>query len=134
MKYLLSIFLTLFYSQGFAKSSPSVELTTSESKNMHAVANRYFYSFGNQSIHYSQWTYFTLRNNGAEPLYIRGVFIIGSAFDAWTNCPINLPPQRSCLTRVEFRPWYVGFFSGQLRFAYTNDSTYVDLSGWGVDW
>ncbi|WII71652.1 hypothetical protein QJS83_14380 [Bdellovibrio sp. 22V] len=98
-------------------------------------SNQYYYiNFGSVRVHWSRYENVILRNTGAYPVEIRGVFITGSAFYAWSNCPRWLQPRETCATRVEFRPWYDGHFAGRLRFAFSYDNIYVDLYGWGVRW
>lgn len=135
MKFLLSIFLGIYLSSAAFAKLPDIDIHTFDSKKMEVHRDRYYYyNFGNERVNSSQWAYFSLRNSGSTPVNIRGVFIWGIAFNAWTNCPHWLRPGERCLTTVEFRPWNVGYFSGRLRFAFPQDSIYVELSGWGVEW
>lgn len=134
MKLVLSIFIGIFLAfPTFAKSG-SVELTVNPATLETQSSRYYYYNFGNVRVNWSEWADIYLRNTGVEPLNVRGVFIMGSAYWAWSNCPNLLYPGQSCLTRVEFRPWHEGSFTGRLRFAFPYDSIYVDLYGWGVRW
>lgn len=91
----------------------------------------YYYNFGQVRVNWSEWADFWLRNTGNGPLYIHSVYVYGTAFRSWSNCPVYLYPGQSCLTRVEFRPWYRGYETGRLRFQFSNGNIFVDLSGWG---
>ncbi|KHD89575.1 MAG: hypothetical protein OM95_02240 [Bdellovibrio sp. ArHS] len=131
MKMLLPLFLSLFLTLP-AVASPSLEIKTQQGQ-LETKANRYYsYNFGSQWLHFSRCVDFTLRNTGSQPVQLRGVFIMGSSFWAQSNCPPWLAPGQVCLTRVEFRPWFEGSHHGRLRFAFIEDSIYVELFGWGV--
>ncbi|WP_373997651.1 hypothetical protein [Bdellovibrio bacteriovorus] len=132
MKVLLPIFLGLFLSvSSFAAPTP-VEIKT-QTGQIEAKGDRYYsYNFGSQWINFSRWVDFTLRNTGTDPVQLRGVFIMGSSYWAQSDCPPMLAPGQVCLTRVEFRPWFEGSHHGRLRFAFINDSIYIDLYGWGI--
>ncbi|MEK2645778.1 hypothetical protein [Bdellovibrio sp. BCCA] len=134
MKLLMSILLGFFLSHPCFAKSDAVEISVSPSSLSSQSGRYYYYNFGNVRLNFSEWADITLRNTGVEPLNIRGVFIMGSGYWAWSNCPNFLIPGQTCLTRVEFRPWYEGYFTGRLRFAFWDDSIYVDLYGWGVRW
>lgn len=94
--------------------------------------NRYYsYNFGTVRVNWSQYADFVLRNTGSSVLHIRGVYISGTSYWAWTNCPRYLRPGQRCLARVEFRPWSEGYYTGRLRFALSYGNIFVDLYGWG---
>lgn len=94
----------------------------------------YYYNFGHAALNTTRWTDIILRNKGPGPLIVRGVFVAGVGFWAWSDCPPYLGQGQWCRTQVEFRPLYEGYFSGRLRFAFTNDNIYIDLHGWGTRW
>lgn len=132
MKLLLSIFLgILLYVPGFAAKAPLELSFTADSVNNHST-QYYSYNFGGVRVNWSQYADFYLRNSGNLPLRVRGVYITGSSYWAWSNCPRDLYPGQRCLTRVEFRPWSEGSFYGRLRFAFPDGNIYIDLFGWGV--
>ncbi|MNL45150.1 hypothetical protein D3C87_1677700 [compost metagenome] len=124
--------LLIFSPASFAKKSPlNLEISSDV---LSSKGNRYYsYNFGQVRVNWSEWADFYLRNTGNGPLYVQGVYISGSsAFRSWSNCPAYLYPGQSCLTRVEFSPWYEGYDTARLRFALSGGNIYVDLGGWGV--
>ncbi|MFS4461181.1 hypothetical protein [Bdellovibrio sp. HCB2-146] len=124
--------LLIFSSASFAKKSPmNLEISSDV---LSSQGNKYYsYHFGQVRVNWSEWADLYLRNTGNGPLYVQGVYLHGSsAFRAWSNCPAYLYPGQSCLTRVEFRPWYEGYDTARLRFALADGNIYVDLGGWGV--
>lgn len=132
MKRLISIILTTFLCGAAGAQTEPAEVTVNP-RNIEAQSrDYYYYNFGNVRVNWSRYADIYLRNTGYEPLYIRGVFIAGTAFWAWSYCPKVLYPGQSCLTRVEFRPWYEGAFSGTLRYQFPHGSIWVDLYGWGT--
>ncbi|ASD63454.1 Ig-like domain-containing protein [Bdellovibrio bacteriovorus] len=134
MKLLLSIFLAASLCLPLTTQAAPLEVTVTPSTIETQSHQYYYYNFGSVRVNWSQYADIYLRNTGHEPLYVRGVYISGAAFWAWSQCPNYLYPGQSCLTRVEFRPWYEGYFSGALRFAFPNGSIVVELYGWGVRW
>lgn len=133
MKLLLSIFLASCLSLPIiSQAGPSIEVSVNPTTVETQHNKYYYYNFGNVRVNWSEYADIYLRNTGNEPLYVHGVYISGSAFWAWSHCPNYLYPGQSCLTRVEFRPWYDGYFSGTLRFSFPDGSIVVDLYGWGV--
>lgn len=132
MKLLLSIFLAAGLYGPLNVNAAPMEITVTPATIETQNHQRYYYNFGSVRVNWSQYADIYLRNTGHEPLYIRGVYISGAAFWAWSQCPNYLYPGQSCLNRVEFRPWSEGYFSGTLRFALSNGNLMVDLYGWGV--
>lgn len=132
MKHLLSIFLGLWISLPFTSKAQVLELKNPSPALTLKSSRHYSYNFGQVPVNWSRWTEIRLRNNGPGPLIIRGVFVTGSAYFAWSDCPAYLGQGQICNTQVEFRPWHNGYFPGRLRFAFPNESIYVDLVGWGV--
>ncbi len=111
-------------------SSKELTITTDT---ITAERNRYYsYSFGQVRVNWSEWADFWVRNNGHSPVYMQSVYVYGSAYRGWSDCPSYLYPGQSCLTRVEFRPWHEGYETGRLRISFSTGSIYIDLSGWGV--
>jgi len=133
MRFLLGLLLTAFIALP-AGAKPSLEVTLGDKPLKTQYDRYYYYNFGSVPVNFSRYADFTLRNVGNQPVYLRGVFIIGSAFWAWSNCPPYLFPGQACLTRVEFRPWHEGSFNGRLRFAFPTDNIYIDLFGWATRW
>ncbi|UXR63282.1 hypothetical protein EZJ49_09350 [Bdellovibrio bacteriovorus] len=132
MKILLSIILTMILQMPvFALASP-VELTVNATTIEAQSSKRYYYNLGSVRVNWSQYADLYLRSTGRNPVQVLGVYISGAAFWAWSQCPNYLLPGQSCLTRVEFRPWHDGYFSGALRFKFPDGNIFVDLYGWGV--
>lgn len=132
MKHLLSIFLGLTICLPMNATAQILELKTPSAALTVKSSRHYSYNFGQVPINWHRWAEIRLRNNGPDPLIIRGVFITGSTYFSWSDCPPFLAQGQSCNTHVEFRPWREGFFPGRLRFAFSSESIYVDLFGWGV--
>lgn len=132
MKRLMCMVLAAFLSvPAWAQNEPA-EVTVNPNTIETQSRDYYYYNFGSVRVNWSRYADIYLRNTGHEPLHVRGVFISGSAFWAWSYCPNVLYPGQSCLTRVEFRPWYEGYFSGALRYQFPHGSIWVDLYGWGT--
>ena len=132
MKTLLSIILTMAIQWPALSLATPVELRVNPAT-IEAQSNRYYYyNFGSVRLNWSQYADLYLRNTGTEPLQIRAIYISGATFWAWSQCPEYLAPGQACLTRVEFHPWYEGYFSGSLRFKFPDGNIIVDLYGWGV--
>ncbi|WP_415063874.1 hypothetical protein [Bdellovibrio sp.] len=134
MKILLSIFLVILFCFPNHGAAAPMEISTSSDHLKTQYDKYYYYDFGNVRVNWSEYADIYLKNTGSHPLHLRGVFIQGSAFWAWSNCPTWLSPGQRCLARVEFRPWTNGYFSGRLRFAFPDGNIYVDLYGWGDRW
>lgn len=133
MKLLFIFILEVFFTFP-ALAAPALELSVNPQKIETHSNKYYYYNFGNVRVNWSEWTDIYLRNTGPQPLSVRGIFVTGSAFWAWSNCPNWLAPGQSCVTRVEFRPWHEGSFSGRLRYSLGDGNIYVDLFGWGTRW
>nr|BFD59917.1 hypothetical protein CKG001_20240 [Bdellovibrio sp. CKG001]BFD63324.1 hypothetical protein BdHM001_20050 [Bdellovibrio sp. HM001] len=132
MRNLLSIILTMTLQLPVLALASPVELRVSPTTIEAQSSRYYYYNFGSVRVNWSQYADLYLRNTGQEPLQIRGIYITGAAFWAWSQCPEFLFPGQSCRTRVEFRPWHEGYFSGALRFKFPDGNIIVDLYGWGV--
>lgn len=132
MKLLLSIIFGLIISMTAFATNNSLELSYN-SEEIHPQTTKYYsYNFGSVLVNWSRYADFYLKNNGRSHLNIHGIYILGNSYWAWSNCPRDLAPGQRCLTRVEFRPWFEGFFTGRLRFALPSDNIIIDLYGWGV--
>lgn len=132
MKLLLGFIFGIFISlpSFAAKSTLEISLNTQSAQDL--ATQYYSYNFGSVRVNWSQYADFYLRNNGTSPVQMRGVYITGISFWAWSNCPRVLLPGQRCLARVEFRPWSEGSYFGRLRFAYLGGNIYINLYGWGV--
>lgn len=132
MPVLLSFFFGLFF-QLPGHATPNSREFSITAKSLQEQSNqRYSYNFGSVRLYWSQYADFYLRNTDSQALPLRGVFITGSSYRAWSDCPRTLSPGKRCLTRVEFRPWTEGYFTGRLRFAFPDENIYVELFGWGL--
>lgn len=132
MKTLTQLLFGILISFPALAHSSSLEITKN-SDSIQSQGNQYYrYDFGLVRVNWSQYADFSLRNTGSTPLPIRGIFISGSRFWAWSNCPAVLSVGQRCWTRVEFRPWWEGSYYGRLRFAFPDGNIFIDLYGWGT--
>lgn len=133
MKMLIAISVLIFGllpTSSFAKQSYQLSVNN---QNLKAKADKYYYyNFGHVKVNFRERLNLSLKNTGDEDLNIRAIYISGNSYWAYSNCPNMLPPNQVCYTWVDFKPWHEGFFSGRLRFAFTEDNIVVDLSGWGI--
>ena len=134
MKSLVTLFVSaLIYFPAQAKeSSPQLEIKINQEQQEIQTQSSYHYNFGGVRVHWSRWADIYLRNTGHEYLPIHNVYVSGSAFWGWSNCPRYLAPGYSCYARVEFRPWHEGSFYGRLRFEFPYRGINVDLYGYGT--
>jgi len=91
----------------------------------------YTYNFGRVPINTTRSTYLRLNSTGPGNLFLYSINISGAGFYAQANCSQVLPPGASCLVYVQFSPWYVGRYQGQLVFATSAGNFIVNLYGTG---
>ncbi|XGC79590.1 hypothetical protein ACES2L_09655 [Bdellovibrio bacteriovorus] len=130
MKLLIGILLVVTL-HSLAQAKPAVQLSINPEQISAKADKFYYYNFGHVPVNFRERADIYLRNTGDENLEVKGIYILGSAYWAWSNCPNRLGPNQVCRTTVEFRPWHDGYFAGRLRFAFPVDNIYVDLYGWG---
>ncbi|MNJ94762.1 hypothetical protein D3C87_124640 [compost metagenome] len=142
----MKIFLTLALASiialpAWSSSSPTMPDPTTPQDQLEVTISdspateghrRYTYNFGNVRVNWSQWAYINLRNTGYSTIRVYHVNIYGSGFSGWSSCPYYLHGGQVCSTRVEFRPWSRGYYSGRLDYILSSGNIYVDLYGWGV--
>jgi|GEM_PF-1035506 hypothetical protein len=94
----------------------------------------YYYNFGSVTVHYRESADFVFRNRSSSSVYFNNITVSGSAYRAYSGCPYRLSPGSSCVTRVDFVPWYEGYHYGRLGFWYNGGNIIIDLQGYGRSW
>ena len=89
------------------------------------------YNFGIVPLNLRESVDFILTADRTEALHIQRFIVFGITFDGATNCPLILPPGRSCTIRATFWPFRDPFYTGQLIIYLEKSSIFIDLSGWG---
>lgn len=90
------------------------------------------YNFGGIPINSSKSANFIFKNYGTRTLYLRSLWIMGSAITGTSNCPTQIEPEQTCLTRVTATPWSEGSFIGRVIYVFPDFNYHIELYGWGV--
>jgi hypothetical protein len=138
MKLLVSLFLASLVSLSALASEPKKATTAKPTEivitnEAQAQNSQYYsYNFGSIGVNWRISADFVVRNNSSYTLYFNNITISGSSYRAYSGCPYQLYPGQSCVTRVDFQPWYVGYQYGRLGFWFSHGSIIVDLTGYGT--
>ena len=118
--------------KGRSSSQPIELIITDDPRSLDS--KYYYYNFGSVTVHYRESADFVFRNRSSRSVYFNNITISGSAYRAYSGCPYRLNPGNSCVTRVDFVPWYEGYHYGRLGFWYNGGNIIIDLQGYGRSW
>lgn len=110
----------------FAFSMERVSIEVSEVKAQQFLS----YNFGRVWVNSMNRTLFQIRNPGPVPVVREGFSISGPNFEAYTNCPIELPPGGACDLEIRYWPMFEGHHWGRMQMLFTDrNDIIIDLFG-----
>lgn len=131
---LLAALLSLASTQSFAASASqpdnkSIPLAGPTQGAQTEYYNSYIHNFGSWPVGYTAIQDFTF--TVYVPTRVFGVYTGGPSFTSVDNCPYYMSAYSSCTVRVFFRPWGVGYQSGQTQISTDQGMTEIQLIGYG---
>jgi len=110
-------------------SATEVTITPPEDQTQSLYFRNYSYNFGSVPVGYMAYHDFYLVNRGGNT-FINNIYTFGTSFNSYNTCPRRLYRGSHCIVRVYFRPWNVGFHTGQTYISTSEGTTYIRLSGY----
>lgn len=130
---LLSIFLIFTIPQSFAAPVATQDKPMDiPARSTQSVQTQSFYSynFGYWPVGSTAYYDFSFTSYGGS-IIIYSISTYGGSFYSVDNCPYRLYGGYSCLIRVYFRPWGIGYQSGETYIHTSSGTSRIYLSGYG---
>jgi hypothetical protein len=110
----------------FAFSSERMTLDVAEGRTQQFLS----VNFGRVWVNTMNRALLQIRNPGPVPVVREGFSISGPGYEAYTNCPIELPPGGVCDLEIRYWPMFEGAHFGRMQMLFTDrNDIIVDLYG-----